>query len=609
MSDIMNELGAISPLLPPLVRALLVLLVGIVCWFFASIPLAVIYTALRSGLRSLAERLRDTAGGLRGAAARALHAASQIKAQAVADMRIRYVYTESEGRLQTRLIQIKAATHALESTLERVTSKITLQMNSLAAQMHALAPPSNETIAALSDGRQDTLREAITARRSASIALFIVIPLILFLITVNTFMLMKFFESFFDEYVNYKWGLKVAPVLGLLFSAVEVAFGFIHFYMGKRQGGGAGKAVTQTFILFLIGCLAALEFFLYLLMSAEISRLLTSSGLQLPPVITQYAQIALGPFGFVMVCGLAFTGFILFDAWNNFSDAGVLADLKKTYRDHIQAQRNAGNMYDAIKVQANAARKSLEDLHSDAGSIVPSASAVRQSATELRDAVQQVAALRRNPVSEQTHADAAGFFDTQTFIGIAFLVAIWAFCWLQYQFIGDPQSTLRLHPVLALVLAGVEAAAIVVASYKAYAPVSIVTDHRGTEAVRLSDEKLVTAACCLVIALALIFNVFLTYSESGWIWMLWGTLGCLIVMALVLFGRTLPSITHALRLLGQQAVLAIASVLAAAGALLLWVSSLVTRAVSYALFCLAYPFLYLFWRAKLLAPATVESAQ
>lgn len=608
MSEFINELGAISPLLPPLGRALIIMLVGLICWFVASVPIAVLYTAVRSGLRTLAEVLRSASSDLWRRAMRALSGAAQVKAQAVDDIRIRYIYTESEAKLHTRLRQIKLTAEGLERTLDRVTSRVTLQIDSLRAQIQTLAPPTNDTIAALSGGQQEGLKDAISSRRSALIAICIVVPLIIALITVNSMMLMKFFESFFDDYISYRWGIKLALVLGIFFSAVELAFGFIHFYLGRRKGGGVGRALGQVVILACVLALACVEFYLYMLMSAEISRQLANSGLQLPAIAQHFSQFAVGPFGFVMVCALAFTGFIFFDALIGFSDAGVHADLRKSYRELVQAQRNAGGVYEAVKAQANAAKASVEDLHGESGAIAPAASAVRLSATELREAVHQVASLRRDPVSERTQADAAGFFDTQTAFAIGFLIAVWAFCWLQFRFLADPQSVFVVHPALALVLAAVEAFAIVVASYKAYPPVSIVTDHRGVEAIRPTDERLVTAACCAVVALALIFNIFMAYSESTLTWVLLGSLGCLIVLALVLLGRTLPSIAHALRVLGQQVVLVMVSVVISLGSSLTWLLSLISRATAYLLFCLSYPFLYLVWRAKLISPCAPEQA-
>lgn len=480
----MDTLTAISPELATLVRWLLTVGALLLLWLALSIPTAITYAALKSALHHLGKYFAVIAARLFAYAGTAWRRVKELRDSAVANLTVRYVFGASEARWRKELDIIDQTLRGLNEYLGNASNNLDTRLSALSGDVRQAIEVTQPSSKGLKIPELGQVQADTRKARTAVVALVVCIPIVVALISVNTALLTKFFESFVDEYVSYRLGIKWATVLGLLFSFIELALGIGLYYVSRpEERGQLFDAVKKLSIGFLIVSLALVETYLYLLLSADIGSQIAASGIKIPKGLEGMHSWWLAPLGFVVVTALAIMGHIFIDALNNLSNASATKDLRAALDDLKRRVSQMDSVWDSIRGRAATAQTALkefeEDLSASKRSNPSAMQMVEEAIQKLKRATEASAAARREPVSNVSTSEAASQFDLHIFLALMFLITLGAFCWLQIHLLGNLEQFKAVHWWVYLVLALVEAGAVIISGYKAYPPLTIVVQGRG----------------------------------------------------------------------------------------------------------------------------------
>jgi hypothetical protein len=614
VSSFFDGLYNASPVLAVALKFLLLVCVVLLLWIVVSIPVTIAYVALRKGLYRGAKYLATCAKALLEHARAQWRNVSEVRADAIEQLTIRYVYDGSESRYLRVLNHIGKLADAAGVQVQAAIISLEDKLSPLARSLRAVVELRDSTTEIIQIPEIKELQQSGQMRRTAMIALLVCIPIMIALIGINTGLLTKFFESFIEDYISYNLGVKWSTIFGLFFSVIELALGILLYYVGKPETRDAliGPLKKLVIVLLILG-LACIEAYLYLLLSADIGRQIKESNIILPSGLEGMHSWWLAPLGFVVVITLAFIGHSFIDAVNKFADAGHLKELRAALADVKRSWASVDSIWAGVQSKSQGAKTALlefeRELLAEQRVEASALSAVQGAIEKLSETAKSLIALRREPVSKSTTAESAGIFDAQTLFAVTFLVTLLAFCWLQIHFLGKLPDFKDVNWVVYLLIALVEATAILVSSYKAYPVVTTLVEGHGSEAIRSARERATSAICLAIIAASVLFNLLLTRQESEIRWAIMFFAALVAIGGLALLGRTLPLLTFVLGVMTRQAL----AITAAGCALLLsgltWITYVVISVVIYLLYFLAFPFLFFFVKSALGDPITVIDAE
>lgn len=610
MESFFSSLSSFSPTAAVLVEWLLFLIAAILLWIVASIPAAIFYVALRSGLTKAAKYFLTLCQQFFGTAHSIWSAALDLRRAAIEKLTLRYVYDKSENDLIAVLQDIRRSTSSMGDRIDGATNALTSQLAPLQRELQIVADTTRPSSSAIVIPELEELQSSSQLRRTALLMLLVFSPLVLALVTVNTSLLTKFFESFFEEYISYHWGIKWATMVAFMFSLLELALGVGMYYLGRSTAGRNNimGALAKTVVILMVIALACIESYLYLLLSSDIARQTKDfAGLS---GFGNVHQWWLAPFGFVIVIGLSFLGHALVDGLNQFIESGHLQDLKASLVEYQRSLARMDSIWDSLQTKTEGAKRSLTNFAADlAGSSAPISvlSSTKEVTGKLVTTVQSLVSARREPVAQVSNAEADSIFDTHIFLLAIFLVTLVVFCWLQVHFLSFIPAFKHVSWLVYLAIGLLEAGAVMAAGYKAYPSVTTVVEGAVGDVLRSSREKLVNIGCLTIVISAVFLNLFITRQETYIMWAAMFAVALIAIGVLAILGRTLALLTFVASTLVKIAGTSLVSLLVWTAAVVTWIVSLLVRVTTYALYLSAYPTLFLFWRSQLSEPSPAGS--
>lgn len=607
MKSLYDSLYGVSPNLANSLEILLIISVVVLIWIVASIPAAVLYAALGRLISRAANYFRFVALNFLSLAVSFWAYVSKLRDDTLDTMSLRYVYDHSESRLLAVLGNLKSATDSVGEKVQACANSLEAKITPLASEIKIISDSQQLSIDKLQLPELEVLKNTSRAKRNAIVMLVICVPIVVALVGVNTALLTKFFESFFEEFISYKLGIKWATMIGFLFSIIELALGvfFCHYSKEENRDSLLGPALKALFV-FLVLALACIEGYLYMLLSADIAKQIKESNLLLPAGLEGMHSWWLAPFGFVVVITLALVGHAVMDSVNKAFEAGHLKELRTLLHELKSSMVRANSNWDSVHAKRDAAVKGLSEFNNDlcgnSNGVAGVLQTISQATDKMGQTVASLAGLRREPISTITRAEAAGVYRLHVFLVFVFVAVSVAFCWLQIHFLVAIPEFIAVDRSVFLLLAIVESAAIVFASYKAYPSVTSIVDGSGTEVLRSTSEKFISFVCLLIVLAAAVLILFLTRQESIFTWVVMYSLAIVFIGVLVLVGRTLPLSTLVAGVLIRQTMAALAALGLILGSGFTWFVHAVLYAVNCLLYFVAYPFLALFWRSQLVDP-------
>jgi len=606
MKQFLADLEQVSPALRFLVEALLHLLVGLAVWLVASVPLSIAYVALKDFLLRAIAYFSQTTHALHQAARDSLERAAEYRRAAIKNFSVKYVYDINERRLLNQLKLITRETDSIGKDLLSESATLSDRMTLLARELGLVREGWVTATGKFELPALDEVKTASSTRRSSLVTLLVGVPVLIALIVVNTGMLTKFFESFVDEYISYKLGIKLSMVLGLFFTFLEIGLGTILYNVGRhKRGDSISGSLLQVFVVILIAALAFVETYLYLLLSSDVARQMTIDRFVIPGL--EGAQFLhawwLAPFGAVVVFGLALLGHQLVDALNRFVEAGHAKAFREVLDEAKRFSLELDRVWVRVKQLANEALEALTVLEQRVNTSNGDPSSVSKrvagAVTAITSASQQAIQIRREPFSISSDNEAARLLDMYMLGAITFVVTIIGFCWLQMWLLGQVPAIAILGVPIFVAIAIIEATTVVVASYRMYPPVSMHLDEPGFEPIRTGREIVFSVICIVFIMFVVVFNLLIAIYSQIPFWAVIFVLALVCIGALVLFGRNFPYVAMSLRVILVMFACAIWAAVVGLFALLSLTAFAVAVVLLYALYFLAYPFLALFWRRHL----------
>lgn len=612
MASILEDLYRISPILELIARYLIVISSLILLWILISLPASIAYAALKNGLLRAGEFFTILANKLLEKSKLVWIAGLELRHRAIDSLTIRYVYDKSEHRLIKILsgladIAKTAGTSAVNAgrSLEEIMVPLNRELQNVSNTTH-----SPSVLATMPE--MEELQNSSLMRRSSFLMLVFILPLVVALVFVNTALLTKFFESFFEEYISYQLGIKWATMLGLFFSTIEISCGVIMYYISKNNSQNnslTGPALKALILLIILG-FASIEGFLYLMLSADIARQASASGLNLPAQFESFRHWWLAPFGFGVVVCLALTGHLLIDGFNKFVEAGRMKELRLALEEFKRGLTRMDSIWDDLRTRINTAKMAILAFRSDlagqdntttTASVIAS---VKGALAELTATVNSLIALRREPFSHVSKAEATSVFDTHIFLSLIFLVTLVVFCWLQIHYLGTLPDFENVHWSIFLLIGLLESGAILVAGYKAYPANTVLTEGIGTEAIHSPREHLIGLSCLAVVISCVLLNLFLTRNDSTFQWAVMFSLSLASIGVLVVLGRTLTLLMFVLSTVIQQNLTILGAAIWLAAYAIIWCAHITIRLFIYGLYLAAFPFIFIFWKSQLGDPVT-----
>jgi len=430
----------------------------------------------------------------------------------------------------------------------------------------------------------------------------IILPVLVAFVALNTAMLTKFFESLIDEWLSFRWGIKISTVLGFFLSIIEIALGIVLYRVGRRQDSQSMMpALLKLLVIGLIGLLALIEMYLYYRLSYDMNMDRGQAVIKdsLPPWI--HASW-LAPFGPIIVISLAIMGHELISAINQFVDAGLQKGHEKTLdqmrRNWSSLTRSGSDLQRRIGEVKAACSEFIRGLR-DADNPTAAVSRIQESLTRLSGAVEKAEKTRLSPYAAANDAEGRRIFATLTGLAVSLAVVIVVFCWIQLLY-GDSGEGVLLQPTVVIAGAIAQAAAVLIASYKMYPPVALVFEGNPAEVLQGAKETSVSVLGILCLLAVMFYNLALAgaFRSETFQWIPFA-LALVCIGVLSLMGRTLPAIFATIKLWLKVFVATLVAGSIWAAALACWVLRLFLMTVATVLYVFAYPFFLVFWRKKL----------
>ncbi len=601
------SLSTVSPALAVAVKFLLVFSAAILVWLVASIPAAIAYAALKTGLAKAAGYFSYLSKQLFEKTKFLWSVAVALRVSSIERLTLRYFYDKSESDLIHTLGQIGRETSSVSDKIQAAANSLEARLAPLKRELQLVVQAINPASSSISIPEIRELQDSSQLRRAAGLMLLIFVPLVVALVVVNTSLLTKFFESFFEEYISYQWGIKWATVVALMFSLLELALGISMYYLTRSTNQDSVMApLAKGVVLLMVIGLAFIEAYLYLLLSADIARQTKDIAPNLPAELERIRHWWLAPLGFVIVVGLSFIGHALVDGLNRFIEARHLADLRAALTEFQRTLAQMDSIWDSLRTKVDGAKSALANFASDLGSGSPASvfQSVKEMIEKMSEAVQSLISARRNPISQVSNAEAASIFDFHVFLVVIFVVTLVAFCWLQVHFLGLIAGFKDVPWVIYLAVGLLESGAILAAGYKAYPSGTTIVEGGGVgNVLRSSRETLVNLACVAIVLSTVVLNFFVTKQESSFLWAAMFAVALIAIGVLTILGRTLPLLIFVLSTLVKQITSAAAGFLILLGYVIAWFVSIFLKLVIYFLYLLAFPMLFFFWKSQLAEPA------
>ena len=568
-------------------------------WLVVSLLSALVYSAVKNALIRAAEFLRDIAARLLAFGRTAWqHSLASIEAY-VGQLSMKWVFLEQDAILFQQLTLAREKVTKVGRQIDDGLGEMRTSMDSFKVAVEALAVPTQSPGVSIGQVSAEGSRAAASKRRTALVVLIVVTPLLLFLLGLNTVMLAKFFESFIDEWLSFRWGIKISTVLGLFFSSLEVALGILLYYASRSNSSGIMPALKQLLYVIMIGCLALIEAYLYYRLSLEMLAGITQNPIAsaLPAWVDRVWLALLGP---VLVIALSATGHELIAATNQYVDAG----LEKTQQKLLDEMRRN---WTAVTKSGTDLQRRLSEVKDRCSVFLggltgesdpnTAAGAVQQTITRLGDALDKATQTRLNPYVKVNDSEAHRIFALLSLKAAALIILTLLFCAVQFMY--APIEVLSNSWVL---VAGaiVQAFVVTLAAHKINWQVALLLEGQPAEVLEGSLERWTTAIAVSVLLVAFLYNSALAglFAVDPFQWVPF-LLAMLCLTGFALIGRSIPAVASTGKVWMKSAGAAIVALLSWALSAVFWLAHTICKTVRALLYVLAYPFFLLFWRVKL----------
>lgn len=264
-----NELSAVSPILVPIAKISLAIIICLCAFIPASLLSWIVFKAFTAPLKLGCEYLNVVA-------ARSFRIAKQIEANAARKL-LRF-YANCNSIIPLDAPKIDVSVHPLQQAIDRFEEELSLApklAQDSEVEKAKLVEQLNASVNKLGGGITELEHLDIpeleldkghaVRKRAARSSLFLFLPLLLAVITVNTVLLNTFFDELLDG--QEVLGIPYAIVIALMFTLIETGIGVVFGYQEKESAGnrsGANHRVIYVFGWAVIASLAVVEWFLYL---------------------------------------------------------------------------------------------------------------------------------------------------------------------------------------------------------------------------------------------------------------------------------------------------------------------------------------------------------
>jgi hypothetical protein len=586
VAQFFSSLNDISPLLPLLVRVLIVTAIALIAWVALSIPAFWLYRSLggyfsemMKTLSQTARKLRDFAAALLALCRTPIDSFVSVHAQMFSfAQENRQVRSEVE-RLRKSVEAIPRRIQALEVSVNEAERKFStavefIQQLELPQPMN---PPAAQEFTAVQIGRN---RAVVTL----AIALILTPALVGF----NTGMLNEFFSSFWAglEYM----GVQLSLVLSCFATILEISLGAFLVLFPSRP--------AQLCLYIGIGFLAFVEASFYARLGQEFHWSIFDAfyGAEAPA----WTKLWFAVFGPVLVIGLAFAGHALFSSISHLADQHVI----RQWRAYIKRRMRSAS---ELKTKLTDADRSKSLLGGSLTDVQTSFATTREVTGSSLSVIEQAqdAFLKEIRKAEQIRlADSRRldggamlrqFIECLVFVGaIAFCGGLIDFVFGMLEIVTPFRWPLGLS--FALTVALTETVILLMAGSAISRANTTLPAVEGAQPANPVQNLVGPVAGTAILAIVLLGNAFYILQEVSLLRFMILALVAAANVALFWFGTRLGMIGAALWGLAHSIGYVIAAATVATGALLLGAAWGLVGAVVIALVALAYPYSLLILR-------------
>jgi hypothetical protein len=591
MQAILDQLEAISPMLPSLVRGIIILAAIILAWVLVSIPAYWIARALASPLG----RLSETFGRIRSRMmefVRTLFGRRGVPVeQFVADHAQAFSFAADNAKILSELRAARGTVQAMPTKWSGLETAVldaqkATKDTGVAIQRlqwpEPVEPPSPTQYAAIRVERNDAWLRVVTFGLFA-----------LALIGINTLMLKEFFASFVPPIRIL--GAPLPIVMSCLFSVMEVAFGaFLAFVEGTSTGAYLGKAIGGLAIL----SLSALELGFYARFGAEFD-FDPFSTLWAPDRPPNWTKSWFGIFGPLVVIGMALCGHMLFGALRVlWRDSAV-----RQFRKFLDARTRSADEIQAKLASAQKAALELSGTLKEIGTqFRPASDALSSGAQQIVEAQRRMDASLHEAqrIRLESHKEVGRAEMLRTFYSCVFqaLSAFLAFLVIALAFGAFGFSTpIEIRDVVlpgGLVAFGETAFALGVGlvTGRIVARSAPIDQSQAHLVANLAGDVLAYAAALAVVTA----NGLAFLNRGSFIDLMWFAFTCAAVIWLLVVGRRLGLVIAAMWAFFQAGAVAVACAAVYAAAAILLLGKVIADLILAILWMVAFPFVALFRR-------------
>jgi hypothetical protein len=269
-----NELSVISPILVPIAKISLAIIVCLCAFIPASLLSWIVFKAFGGPLNLGCKYLNAVA-------TRSFRMGKQIQASAARKL-FRF-YANYNSIIPLDAPKLDVSVHPLQQAIDGFEEELSLApklAQDREVEKTKLVEKLNASVEELGGGITELEHLDIpeleldkghaVRKRAARSSLFLFLPLLLAVITVNTVLL----NTFFDELLDGREVLDIpyAIVIALMFTLIETGIGVVFAYQEKENAGnrsGASHLVIYVFGWAVIAGLAVVEWFLYLMIGTS----------------------------------------------------------------------------------------------------------------------------------------------------------------------------------------------------------------------------------------------------------------------------------------------------------------------------------------------------
>lgn len=551
MEQFFQQLAVIHPMLEPIGRWMIIVVVGFIFWLVLSVPAALLHSAISKYLLRVYDffmSLRDTvwssaklmAAGLGDAKAKFVSTSRLMFGLDYYDKEIRNIVTIARQKLEETDKRIGTHTSGFEDNVVKLgqsSEEIIQQVNDFSGSI-----PHEVKLAV---PEIDTVVDESMIHREGIVKLVIGLLGGFALIAINTMLLNQFFESFISMHVL---GFRVSMILSLFFSFLEAVLGVVLYFQQKKlKGEDIRHHLGEMMIFALIGLLMIIEFVLYMVLSGQMDPEVFVS-IFAPEPVPHYFKFWLAPFGLVVVGVLAFCGHLFIEGLYMLMQTTVLGSIDKRIEEYEKLTRNLNKGIKNINDLAGKAKQGLEsyvaELRGVEGNKPTIAEDIIKSTQELTEMAEVVAVERSKPV-EAKNTDVESSYYQYIFFGVATLIVTGLFVWCQVNFLDKLALFNTDSDYLYLVIALVEVVALLAAGYALARPKLLMMDEGAAAIIEEPASRWIVAVLITIVIGILGFNAFLIVREnsaSEWSWLM---LMVACIGALLYFGRNLKHILSA----------------------------------------------------------------